>query len=121
MSAAEFVPQIDAYMRRLFPITRSITGKGNRETLRILQEIVPLQVKEVPSGTAVFDWVIPDEWNIRGAWIAAPDGRRLVDFRHSNLHVVGYSEPVRRTLGLKELEPHLYVHPALPEAIPYRT
>src|SRR3972149_2160619 len=95
--------EIDAYLKRLFPICRSITGNGNRETLRILQELIPLTVHEVPTGAIVYDWTIPDEWNIRDAWIAAPDGRRIVDFNASNLHVVSYSEPVRGNFTWAEL------------------
>lgn len=113
--------EIDSYLRRLFPICRSITGDGNRTTLRVLQEIVPLTVYEVPSGTRVYDWTVPEEWNIRDAWIADGRGRRIVDFRQSNLHVVGYSEPVRARLSWNDLKPRLHVHPSLAEAIPYRT
>lgn len=113
--------ELDSYLRRLFPICRSITGNGNRETLHILQELIPLTLHEVPSGTSVYDWAIPDEWNIRDAWIAAPDGRRIVDFNASNLHVVSYSEPVRGKFAWAELQAHLHTHPSLPEAIPYRT
>jgi aminopeptidase-like protein len=108
-------------MRRLFPITRSITGNGNRETLRLLQELVPLTIHEVPSGAPVYDWMVPDEWNIADAWIADRTGRRIVDFRASNLHVVSYSEPVRATLTWHDLEPRLHRHQQLPDAIPYRT
>lgn len=118
---AELLAEIDAYLKRLFPICRSITGNGNRETLRILQELIPLTVHEVPTGAIVYDWTIPDEWNIRDAWIAAPDGRRIVDFNASNLHVVSYSEPVRGNFTWAELQAHLHTHPTLPEAIPYRT
>jgi len=113
--------EIDNYLKRLFPICRSITGEGNRETLRILQEIVPLQVKEVPSGTDVYDWTIPQEWNIRDAWIEDEAGRRLIDFSDSNLHVVSYSEPVDAWLDWDELQSHLHYREDLPEAIPYRT
>ena len=120
-SVAELLAEIDAYLKRLFPICRSITGNGNRETLRILQELIPLTVHEVPTGAIVYDWTIPDEWNIRDAWIAAPDGRRIVDFNASNLHVVSYSEPVRGNFTWAELQAHLHTHPTLPEAIPYRT
>ena len=115
------ISEIDHYLKCLFPITRSITGTGNRETLRILQEIVPLTIHEVPSGTQVYDWTIPDEWNIRDAWIAAPGGRRIVDFRDCNLHVVSYSEPIERKLTWDALRSHLHTHPELPDAIPYRT
>lgn len=107
------------YLSRLFPICRSLTGDGNRQTVRVLDEIVPLRKTEVQSGTKVYDWVIPDEWNIRDAWIATADGQRLVDFRESNLHVVSYSEPIRKTMEWHELEPHIHTHPTLPEAIPY--
>lgn len=113
--------EIDSYLRRLFPICRSLTGEGNRETLRILNEIIPIERHEVASGTAVYDWVIPDEWQISDAWIATSDGKRIVDFNVSNLHVVGYSEPVRGVFRWPELQPHLHLHPDLPEAIPYRT
>lgn len=113
--------EIDGYLQRLFPICRSLTGAGNRETLRAIQEIIPLDIREVPTGTAVYDWTIPDEWNIRDAWIAAPDGQRLVDFKRSNLHVVSYSEPVNRRMNWLELKPHLHIHPDLTAAIPYRT
>lgn len=118
---ADLPAEIDAYLRRLFTICRSITGNGNRETLRILQELIPLTVHEVPSGTSVYDWIIPDEWNISDAWIAAPDGRRIVDFKASNLHIVSYSKPVRGKFTWPELQARLYTHPSLPDAIPYRT
>lgn len=113
--------ELDAYLQRLFPLCRSITGNPNRETLRALQEIVPLVIHEVPSGTAVYDWTIPHEWNIRDAWIADATGRRIVDFRASNLHVVSYSEPVNTVMDWAELQPRLHRHPKLADAIPYRT
>lgn len=113
--------ELDAYLQRLFPLCRSITGNPNRETLRVLQEIVPLVIHEVPSGTAVYDWTIPDEWNIRDAWIADASGRRIVDFRASNLHVVSYSEPVNVVMDWAELRSRLHRHPELADAIPYRT
>ncbi len=113
--------EFDAYLRRLFPICRSLTGAGNRKTLQVLNEIVPITSKEVPSGTQVYDWVVPQEWAIRDAWIAAPDGRRIVDFRQSNLHVVSHSESVNLRLDWHLLRPRVHTHPLLPEAIPYRT
>jgi aminopeptidase-like protein len=104
----------------LYPICRSITGDGVRATLRAIGERIPLEVHEVPSGTEVLDWTVPDEWNIRDAWIKASDGTRVVDFRDSNLHVVGYSEPIRRTMTLEELRPHLHTHAENPAWIPFR-
>jgi aminopeptidase-like protein len=113
--------EIDIYLRRLFPLCRSITGEPNRQTLRALQEIVPLTIHEVPTGTNVFDWTIPDEWTIRNAWIADATGHRIVDFQASNLHVVSYSEPVSAIMNWTELQPRLHRHPDIPNAIPYRT
>ena len=106
---------------RLYPICRSITGEGVRETLRIVQEQIPIELHEVPSGTKVFDWTVPKEWNIRDAWIKNSAGERLVDFRKLNLHVVSYSSPVRRRMELAELKGHLFTVPAHPEWVPYRT
>lgn len=105
----------------LFPICRSITGEGFRATLRRLGELIPLTLTEVPSGTQVFDWTVPLEWNIRDAWIADGSGRRVVDFRQSNLHVVNYSTPVDTRLTLAQLRPRLHTLPAQPDLIPYRT
>ena len=87
-------------MAELYPICRSLSGDGVRETFAILQREVPLELTEVPSGTQVFDWKLPREWNIRDAWIDAPDGTRVVDFKRSNLHVLGYSVPVRAQLPM---------------------
>ena len=108
-------------MRAMYPVCRSITGNGVRQTLDLVQEFIPLARTEVPSGTAVFDWEIPNEWNIRDAYIADMEGRRVVDFRAHNLHVVNYSVPVRRSMMLEELRPHLYSLPDSPDWIPYRT
>jgi aminopeptidase-like protein len=113
--------RMHALATALYPHCRSITGDGVRATLREIGERIPLEVHEVPSGTQVLDWTIPDEWNIRDAYVAASDGTRAIDFRASNLHVVSYSEPVRATLALDELRPRLHVHESNPSWIPYRT
>jgi aminopeptidase-like protein len=105
----------------LYPLCRSITGDGVRETLRRLQRQAPLTMHEVPSGTEVLDWTVPREWNIRDAYIKDARGERIVDFRRSNLHVVNYSVPVRRRMSLADLRPHLFTMPDRPAWIPYRT
>lgn len=105
----------------LYPICRSITGDGVRETLRIVAREIPLSIHEVPSGTKVFDWTVPPEWNIRDAYVKNGRGERVIDFRASNLHVINYSRPVRATMTLDELRPHLFADPAHPDWVPYRT
>lgn len=107
---------------RLWPLNRSISGPGLRRTLEIIRDVVPgLRILDVPSGKQVLDWVVPDEWEITQGWLAGPDGDRVVDFERSNLHVVGYSEAVDRTLDLDDLQPHLHSLPDQPDAIPYVT
>jgi aminopeptidase-like protein len=108
-------------IRRLYPICRSITGDGVRQTLRILASHIPLEIKEVPTGTQVFDWTVPREWNIREAWIKGPDGSKVVDFKDSSLHVLNYSVPVHENTNLAELREHLFTLPEQPDWIPYRT
>jgi aminopeptidase-like protein len=104
-----------------FPICRSITGDGVRRTLAMIRERIPLEIHEVPSGTQVLDWTVPREWNIRDAWIKDPEGRKVVDFQDSNLHVLNYSVPVYARLPLEELKKHLFTLPDKPHLIPYRT
>jgi aminopeptidase-like protein len=113
--------EMHALVRELYPICRSITGDGVRQTLAILGRYAPLSTVEVPSGAPALDWTVPREWNIRDAWIADAAGRRVVDFRASNLHVVSYSTPVRARLSLQELRPRLHTLPDRPDWIPYRT
>ena len=94
MTSSLIDQQLSEYMSRLFPICRSLSGHGNRKTLSILQEVAPIELTEYPALQEVYDWQIPPEWNITDAWIKDDEGKRLVDFRENNLHVVGYSEPV---------------------------
>lgn len=108
-------------IRALYPICRSITGDGVRTTLRRIQQDIPLQLVEVPSGTAVFDWTVPPEWNIRDAYIKDAAGRKLVDFQQSSLHVMSYSEPVKGRYSLEALRPRLHSLPNHPDWIPFRT
>jgi aminopeptidase-like protein len=123
LAISEEVPQIDLHglVRELFPINRSLTGAGVRQTLAILAQHIQLEVTEVPSGTSVLDWQVPLEWNIKGATIRAPDGRCLVNFVDNNLHVVGYSKPIHKEVSRAELAPHVHTLPEQPELIPYRT
>lgn len=113
--------ELHALVERLYPICRSITGDGVRQTLDIIGEHIALDRHEVPTGTAVLDWTIPQEWNIRDAYVAAPDGTRVIDFQESNLHVVGYSVPVNERMPLSELREHLHTLPDQPSWVPYRT
>jgi len=113
--------RIHRLMADLFPICRSRTGDGVRATLDILRRHVPLEIREVPSGTRVLDWTVPKEWNVRDAYIRDPRGRKVVDFGRSNLHVVGYSVPVEARLSLADLKKHLFTIPERPDWIPYRT
>ena len=105
----------------LYPICRSITGNGVRESLRLIQRRVPLSLREVPSGTKVFDWEVPREWNVRDAYIKNSRGEKVVDFQESNLHLVNYSIPVQKKMRLSELRTHLFSLPDTPDWIPYRT
>lgn len=113
--------RMHARLRELLPIPRSLTGDGVRETLRRVADGLPLAVHEVATGTPVLDWTVPREWNLREAWLRGPHGEEIVHTRDSNLHVVGYSVPVRRKLSLDELQAHLHSLPEQPDLIPYRT
>ncbi len=113
--------ELHGLCRRLYPINRSITGQGVRASLALLREFIDLRIHEVPSGTPVFDWVVPPEWNVTAAHITDGGGRRVVDLADHSLHLVGYSEPVRRRMSLEELQPHLHSLPDHPDWIPYRT
>ncbi|WP_433549016.1 DUF4910 domain-containing protein [Streptomyces sp. CA-294286] len=113
--------QMHALVERLYPLCRSITGDGVRATLDVVGEYLPLQVHEVPTGTQVLDWTVPQEWNIRDAYVADSAGNRVVDFAASSLHVLGYSVPVSTTMPLSELRAHLHTLPDQPGLVPYRT
>lgn len=115
------IEELEKYFDRLWPICRSITGDGLRASYNILQELVPLTLTEVPSGTRVLDWEVPREWNIRTGWIETPDGKRVAQFSDNNLHVVNYSAPVDAIVDYDTLKKHVHTHPPLPGAVPYVT
>ena len=112
---------IYSLVEKLFPICRSITGDGNRQTLDIISEYIPIVKHEVPTGYQAFDWEVPEEWNIRDAYILNENNEKIVDFKSNNLHVLNYSIPINKTVTLGELDKHLYSIPEMPEAIPYVT
>lgn len=113
--------EIAHHLAHLFPVRRSITGDGNRQTLAHLSSIAPMKIHEVSSGTEVFDWRVPQEWRAEKAWVEDREGNRLVDYDNHPLHLVNYSMAVDRRIDWEELDSHLFVHPELPDAIPYRT
>ena len=113
--------RLHAFVAELYPICSSITGNGIREVLRRIGKRIPLNVHEVPTGTAAFDWTVPREWNIRDAYVRNSRGEKVIDFKNSNLHVMNYSVPVKAKLSLQELKGHLYALPDRPDWIPYRT
>ena len=120
-SARDRAEAMLALIRTLYPLNRSITGEGVRETLREVAKIAPVTLHEVPTGTRVLDWEIPREWNVREAHVTNAAGERILDFRRNTLHLLGYSIPVRRRMRLAELKPHLFSDPSRPGLIPYRT
>jgi aminopeptidase-like protein len=105
----------------LYPICRSITGDGLRQTLNRIGEIIPIEIHEVPTGAQVFDWTMPREWNVRDAWVKNAAGEKVIDFQRSNLHLLNYSIPIRQKMPLAELREHLHTLPDRPDWIPYRT
>jgi aminopeptidase-like protein len=117
----ELVSKAWRLMEEIYPFCRSITGDGVRATLAAVARVIPLEITEVPSGTKVFDWEVPREWNLREAWIKDASGRRIVDAGVHNLHIMSYSVPIHRKMTLAELRPHLHSLPDHPEWIPYRT
>ncbi|MEO1377174.1 MAG: DUF4910 domain-containing protein [Cyanobacteria bacterium J06635_10] len=120
-SNLEIGQELYQLISKLYPICRSITGNGFRETLQIIQQHIPLEIHEIPTGTQVFDWTVPKEWNIKDAYIKNSQGEKIVDFANSNLHIMNYSIPVSKKLSLWELKEHLYTIPEYPDWIPYRT
>jgi aminopeptidase-like protein len=118
---ADISLELHRFAADLYPICRSITGNGIRQTLGLIQGKIQLQLSEVPTGTPVFDWAVPREWNIRDAYIKGSDGKRVVDFQQHSLHVLNYSTPVHATMPLSQLKPHLFTLPGHPDWIPYRT
>src|SRR5262249_2356203 len=113
--------ELYSFASELYPVCRSITGEGFRETLGLIRKQIPIDISEVATGTEVFDWVVPKEWNIRDAYIKDAAGERVVDFKQCNLHVLNYSCPVHAVMPLSELRPHLFTLPERPDWIPYRT
>lgn len=120
-NAVERGQRLHEFAAELYPICRSITGDGIRQTLQSIGLRIPLRVTEIPSGTSAFDWTVPKEWNIRDAYVRAPDGSKVIDFQKSSLHVLNYSVPIHATMPLNELKPHLFTLPDHPDWIPYRT
>jgi aminopeptidase-like protein len=112
---------IELYFDKLFPINRSLTGDGNRESLKILKELVDLNITEVPSGLKCFDWKVPSEWNVNEAWIKDDSGNEIINFKKNNLHIVGYSHPIDKWLDYSELTQILHTLPNMPNSIPYVT
>ena len=115
------INELYSFVKELFPICRSITGNGVRETLKKIQRYIPIEIHEVPTGTKVFDWIVPKEWNIVDAYVKNSKGERVVDFKKSNLHILQYSIPIHKKISLKDLKNHLYTMEEYPDWIPYKT
>ena len=113
--------ELYSFIKELFPFCRSITGNGTRKTLELIKHHIPLEIKEVLSGTKVFDWVVPKEWNIRDAYIKNLKGEKIIDFKKSNLHILQYSIPIHKKISFNELKNHLYTIEEYPDWIPYKT
>lgn len=120
LDTVEMGDRMHLLLTQLYPVLRSRTGPGVRETLRAVSEVLPLEVVEVPSGTPVLDWTVPPEWRLRDAYVRGPDGTKVIDVRRSSLHVVGESVPVHRQMDLEELRAHLHTLPEQPDLVPYR-
>lgn len=120
-NAANLGQEMYQLIAELYPICRSITGDGLRQSLQLLSQQIPLTLHEVPTGTEVFDWTVPREWNIRDAYVKNPQGEKVIDFQASNLHVVNYSTPIHQKIPLDVLQAHLYSLPDQPDLVPYRT
>ncbi len=112
---------LEEYFDRLFPIARSITGEGYRKSLEILKEVIPFENIDIESGSKVFDWTVPEEWNVTEAYIIDPEGEKILDYKDNNLQVLNYSAPIERALDFQELKDHIFTIPELPNAIPYIT
>ncbi|MCP4310809.1 MAG: DUF4910 domain-containing protein [Bacteroidetes bacterium] len=119
--SGEFGQEMHDLITELYPFCRSITGDGVRQTLEVVGKYIPLEVREVPTGTPVFDWEIPREWNARDGWIKNSKGEKIVDFKKLNLHLLNYSSPIHQKVTLEELKAHVFTIPDQPELVPYRT
>ena len=120
-SSEEIKEEMFSLMQELFPICRSITGNGVRKTLERIKKDISLSKFEIPTGTEVFDWTIPKEWNIVDAYVSDLSGKKIIDFQKSNLHVVNYSIPIKKQISLNELKKHIFSNPEKPNYIPYVT
>ena len=120
-SKSDYSKKIQYYLEKLFPINRSLTGPGNRKTLKIIQEIIPIKIKEIKSGTKVYDWHVPKEWIVKNAWIMDMNGNKLVDFKDNNLHLYGYSHRINKIINWETLKKHLHTNYKKNQSIEYRT